>query len=76
MSACCGRGSVESLMAKFQIVNATYNTKQHPHSNNTAPALTTQKTNPFVNSNVSNNTILTQSGYVKYIKPLLKSEQN
>jgi len=67
MSQCCGRGSVESLMDKFKIVNQTYNNKQHPH--NTLQASTTQKINPFINSNVSNNTVLTNSGYVKYIKP-------
>lgn len=67
MPQCCGGGSIESLMDKFKVVNQTYNTKQHPH--NTLQALTTQKTNPFINSSISNNTILTNSGYVKYIKP-------
>lgn len=55
MSQCCGSGSIESLMDKFKIVNKTYNIKQHPHNTTT------------LNTSLSNNTVLTNSGYVKYI---------
>lgn len=62
MPECCGRGSPESLLSKFKIV-----TQQH--INTVKSVTTTQKSNPFINSTISNNTVLTKSGYVKYIKP-------
>lgn len=68
MSQCCGKESVESLIDKFKVVNATFNQKQHPH---TAPAFTTQKSNPFLNSYQLNNTntnTTTKNGFVKYIR--------
>lgn len=63
MSQCCGKGSVESLIDKFKIVNATFHQKQHPHS---APVLTTQKTNPFSSTNTN---VLTRHGFLKYTRP-------
>lgn len=49
------------MIDKFKNANVVFNQKQHPHN---SLALTTQKTQ--LNSN---NTILTKSGFVKYIKP-------
>lgn len=65
MSQCCGKGSVESLLDKFKVVNASFNQKQHPHTSSTT---TIQATNSFITS-TSNNTILTKHGFLKYTGP-------
>ncbi len=67
--ACCGQGSAESMLTKFNEMKSTFQGKQHPHSQSQTklPAMTTQTT---FNSpqNQAYLPQFTSGGFLKYVR--------
>lgn len=61
---CCGQGSPESMIKKFNEMRGTFEGKQHPHSQ-TLQAMTTQQTTFSQQSTMPQ---FTSGGFLKYVR--------
>lgn len=63
---CCGQGSPESMINKFNQTKNLFQSKQHPHSPNQLTAAATTQYNPF--SSQSSTPQFTSNGVFKYVR--------